>query len=158
MARRSDGWTWYIWGVGNTLYNLQVYSVTHCTFQSRRFILSREGHGKLELVDLESLELLVLPAERKGELSEIKQISLDVLPKLEHFPARPVSFLTELRLRREEYLRNYKLQKRNKKVDKSSGTKAPRTVRPGKVSKKLDESLNKLSPELQALVAGALKR
>ena len=131
----------------------------HTTYQSRPFILSRDRAEGLELVSLDTRELLKLKPEQRSELGPVVDVYLDCVPNLIHFPARPPSFLGELRARREAYLKEARLRKRRgPKVEKSSLASEPRRARAKKVSPALAAAMAHLPPELQqALLRGGKK-
>lgn len=132
--------------------------MTHVKYQNTDYILSRERLGKLELVDPLTGDLVILDESQKGLLSEPRQVYLDTIPNLEHFPTRPASFLTELRTRRETFLKEYRLrERRGPKVEKSPTVKIKRASKSKKVSKNLSDALQNLPPELQELFRSQIK-
>lgn len=131
----------------------------HTTFQSRRYILSRDRPEGLELVDEETGELVVLKPEQRSELGPITEVYLDVIPGLIHFPARPPSFLTDLRQRREQYLREARLKKRRgPKVHKGPAEPGVRVARAAKLSPAIVAAIAHLPPEVQANFLKTKKR
>lgn len=130
-----------------TLAHTQINEMKHTTHHSKPFILSRQRNGKAELVEPQTGELVIVP---ETELGPITEVHLDCVPNLIHFPARPPSFLAELRLRREQYLREVRLKKRRvQRTDKGPSEPGPRKARARKLSPALAEAISHLPPGLQ---------
>lgn len=132
--------------------------MTHLTYKSTQYLLSRERDGKIELVNPLTGDLLVVDESERTSFEHITPVYLDTIPNLQHFPSRPASFLTELRIRRESFLREYRLKKQKapklEKSPKKVGEKRPRTK---KLTRNLTEAIEKLPPELQALIKAQIK-
>lgn len=135
--------------------------MTHLIYNNKEFVLSRERNTKIELVDLDSGELLIIPDEEKAKFTSIKQIFKPVVPCLVLFSQRSASFLADLRAKREQYLRDVREKKiKARKTDKSlaSGKTQPTNKHRSKVKKVSEsfaQSLASLPPDLQALLREA---
>jgi hypothetical protein len=135
----------------------------HVTFQSHQYILSRERGSVMELVDCKTGRLVLVcyplePGISPPSLPVLQEPQPDVKAVL--FPFRPPEFLTQLRQRREEYLKAARAGKvRSRKVEKSPakpGERKPRGSRAAKAGSKaqtqMAAAVSNLPPEVQAML------
>lgn len=123
--------------------------MNHTIYQGREYVVSRQRAGMVELVDIETCDLIKIDP---SDLGEVTYIHRPPIPGMVPFSDRPREFLSELRKKRTIRL---------EKIKKARAT-APKTPRPSKrvskaaTSPAMIEKIKLLPPDLREATASAL--